>query len=363
MTSAGNWNRENTKPKNYNADLSIKQAARILVLGSRDDPTMVRVFEDETKLPDQTTIVGVGTKRDDFDWDALRREPPTVILVTTKGIKDLLAELLTTPEFASSIQWVHAKSAGIEHCTSPALAASTVVMSNAKGHFSSTLAEYGMMACSYFAKDLPRLLQQQQDSNWEKYSILELRGATMGIVGYGDIGRATAKLAHAYGMKVIALKRRRVLDDDKDAYCEKIYCASQDPTALNTVCAESDYIYVAAPLTPETEGLIGKDQLAVMKSNAVLINVGRGPVLDEKAVIDALTMGRIKGAALDVFEQEPLPADSPLWKLKNVLLSPHNMDQTDSFQHEATDFFLDENLPRFLRGLPLYNVVDKAAGY
>ncbi|CAB9512003.1 Glyoxylate/hydroxypyruvate reductase B [Seminavis robusta] len=334
MTSAGNWNRENTKPKNYNADLSIKQAARILVLGSRDDPTMVRVFEDETKLPDQTTIVGVGTKRDDFDWDALRREPPTVILVTTKGIKDLLAELLTTPELASSIQWVHAKSAGIEHCTSPALAASTVVMSNAKGHFSSTLAD-----------------------------ILELRGATMGIVGYGDIGRATAKLAHAYGMKVIALKRRRVLDDDKDAYCEKIYCASQDPTALNTVCAESDYIYVAAPLTPETEGLIGTDQLAVMKSNAVLINVGRGPVLDEKAVIDALTMAKIKGAALDVFEQEPLPADSPLWKLKNVLLSPHNMDQTDSFQHEATDFFLDENLPRFLRGLPLYNVVDKAAGY
>jgi phosphoglycerate dehydrogenase-like enzyme len=321
--SAGNWNRENTIAKDYDSDLPITKPARILVLGPRDDASNARMF-DEGQWPANTSIVGAGICPEDFDWDFLRQNPPTVVLVAAKGesIRELLAELLTSEVFASSIHWVHVRSAGIEHCTSDALAASPVTMTNARGHFSSTLAEYGMMACSYFAKDLPRLLQQQRDQNWKKFNILELRGATVGIVGYGDIGMATAKLAHAYGMKVVALKRKRSPESNKDPYCAEVYYSQDDPSALNRLCAESDYIYVAAPLTTQTKGLIGKDQLQRMKPSAVLINVGRGPVIDEEALIEALNAGAIKGAGLDVFTSEPLSADSPLWNMTNVLLSP-----------------------------------------
>lgn len=375
--SAGDWNRETSKPLDYDANLPESQHARILVLGKSDDKTNARLYSKPTVFQ----IVGIGTQRSDFDFAKLKMNPPTIVYVSDKSIRDLLAEVLV--EFKDSILWVHARSAGIEHCTSETLAASDVTMSNAKGHYSSTLAEYGMMACSYFAKDLPRLLRQQRDSNWERYCILELRGATLGVVGLGDIGQATAKLAQAYGMKVVGLKRNKIKggggggakrkrddndkdnrsSDSKDLNCDKIYYSDENPDALNEVCAASDYLFVATPLTPQTKGLIGKEQFQAMKSTAVIINVGRGPVVDEIALVEALQSGKIKGAGLDVTTLEPLPKESPLWTMKNVLLSPHNMDATATFQQEGTDFFLDENLPRFVRGLPLYNVLNKAAGY
>ena len=331
--SAGDWNRELSKPQDHDAALPIVQKdARILCLSRPNDPANARLYQEQAER-----IIGIGTKREDFDWTALAKNPPTVVFVSTGGIRDLLAEVLTT--FATSIQWVHAKMAGIEHCTSPTLSQSEVVMTNAKGHFSSTLAEYGMMACSYFAKDLPRLLKQKANANWEKYNVLELRGATLGIIGYGDIGQATARLAKAYGMNVMALKRKRKSktengDNNNDNNNKKrkleeedengatIYYSSENPNALNDICAASDYIYVSTPLTPQTKGMIGKEQFNKMKSTGVIINVGRGPVIDEEALIEALKDGKIKGAALDVTSTEPLPKESPLWGLDNVLLSP-----------------------------------------
>jgi phosphoglycerate dehydrogenase-like enzyme len=213
------------------------------------------------------------------------------------------------------------------------------------------------LACSYFAKNVPRLEQQRQARIWEKYSILELRNATLGVVGYGDIGRACAKLAHVYGMRIIALRR----NPTADPLCHVVYSNTREN--LNKLFAESDYILCSAPLTPETKGLIGKEQFDHAKTDAVFINVGRGPVVDQDALIQALKDGKLKGAALDVFETEPLPESSELWDLPNVLLSPHNMDQTATFMHEATEFFVEENLPRFLRGEILLNPVDPAAGY
>jgi len=322
-TTAGDWNRETSIPHNYDKQLPILQEARILVIGDPKDESMARVYDENNWSSSNYTILGIGNTKEALDWDALQKTHPTILLVTSKGTRDLLAECLTT--FSSAIQWVHARSAGIEHCTSPTLAATPpqLVMTNAKGHFSSTLAEYGMMACSYFAKDLPRLLQQHADKNWQRYDIVELRGATMGIVGYGDIGRATAKLTHAYGMKVVALKRKRT-NAGEDPYCDEIYYSQENPQALNQLCAQSDYIFVAAPLTPQTKGLIGKEQFGVMKSTAVLINVGRGPVIDEDALIEALQSNKLKGAGLDVFSEEPLPKESKLWDLtKKVLLSPY----------------------------------------
>eukprot|EP00525_Craspedostauros_australis_P006404 CAMPEP_0198123074 /NCGR_PEP_ID=MMETSP1442-20131203/36600_1 /TAXON_ID= /ORGANISM="Craspedostauros australis, Strain CCMP3328" /LENGTH=215 /DNA_ID=CAMNT_0043782225 /DNA_START=21 /DNA_END=668 /DNA_ORIENTATION=+ len=215
-----------------------------------------------------------------------------------------------------------------------------------------------MMACSYFAKDLPRLLRQKSAKNWEKYNVLELRGATMGIIGYGDIGRACAILAKAYGMKVVALRRKPKLSMF-DPYCDQVY-GNED---ISKLMEESDYVVVAAPLTEATKGLVSRDVLSHAKKDAVIINVGRGPIIDEAALIDALQSGSLKGAGLDVTAIEPLPADSPLWELDNVLLSPHSMDNTATFELESTEFFVNENLPRFVRGMDLLNPVDKSAGY
>jgi phosphoglycerate dehydrogenase-like enzyme len=305
-------------------------------------------------------LLAVGTTLEEFDVERLKIAEPNVLFVSHPKAREPLADLLLT---FPSIQWVHTRSAGIDFCTSDTLAefskSGKIQVTNAKGCFSSTLAEYTMMACSYFAKDLPRLLKQKQASNWQQYPILELRGATLGVIGFGDIGKAAARLARAYGMKVIALRRNPDKAKDGDALADKVY----GNDSLNHLFAESDYILCAAPLTPETEKMIGKEQFDNAKNGAVFINVGRGPIVDEGALIEALTDGRLKGAGLDVTTIEPLPTDSALWKLENVLLSPHNMDMTTTFMKESTQFFVEENLPRYLYGKTLLNPVDPAAGY
>lgn len=161
-------------------------------------------------------------------------------------------------------------------------------------------------------------------------------------------------------MRVVALRRHPDLCGN-DPLCDKVLPST--PAALNELMAESDYILVSAPLTEETRGLIGQEQFAHAKDQAVFINLGRGPVVDEDALIGALKGGKLKGAALDVFTTEPLPTESELWDLDNVLISPHNMDQTATFMHEATEFFVNENVPRFVRQEELLNHVDKVAGY
>jgi phosphoglycerate dehydrogenase-like enzyme len=222
-------------------------------------------------------------------------------------------------EALPSIKWVHTRSAGLDFVASDGLAAVAprIHVTNAKGQFSSTLAEYTMLACGHFAKDLPRLLKQKNDCRWEKYNVLELRGATLGIVGYGDIGRAAARLASAYGMRIVALRRNPKEDDP---YCDAVY--GSDKESLNKLFAESDYVLCSAPLTAQTKGMIGKEQFDNAKKDAVFINVGRGAIVDEDAMAEALKDGRLKGAGLDVFATEPLPIESELWKLDNVLLSP-----------------------------------------
>jgi phosphoglycerate dehydrogenase-like enzyme len=164
-------------------------------------------------------------------------------------------------------------------------------------------------------------------------------------------------LAKAYGMRVLGLKRNTA--SFVDVNCDQMYGADE----LNGLMSEADYVLISAPLTEQTRGMISKEALSHCKQSAVIINVGRGPIIDEDALIEALRSGKIKGAGLDVMAVEPLPKTSPLWKLENVLLSPHNMDMTLTFMKESTEFFVNENLPRFLRGKDLLNPVDKAAGY
>jgi phosphoglycerate dehydrogenase-like enzyme len=182
----------------------------------------------------------------------------------------------------------------------------------------------------------------------------------MGIIGYGDIGRACVKLATVYGMRIIALRRHPFLSKN-DPFCDVVY--GRDQESLKKLMAASDYIVCSTPSTVETRGMVSAEAFAAVKPNAVFINLGRGPVVDEIALTEALQSGKLKGAALDVFADEPLSADSALWHMPNVLISPHNMDQTSTFMHEATAFFLNENLPRFLCGEELLNPVDPKLGY
>lgn len=354
------WNREEYSRKGRYDYLikispeSIVKEATILNLSDPDDDANISLSKS---LPYGATLLGTGTKLKDFD--EFSDAQPNVLFVSPSCPKARNILPLVLARFPS-IEWVHVRSAGIDFVVSDNLAESGVTVTNAKGQFSSSLAEYAMMACSYFAKDLPRLLRQKEGKNWEKYDVEELRGKTIGAVGYGDIGRAVAKLANVYGMEIVALRRNPKLSE-LDPLCNKVY--GTDKKSLNKLFSLSDYIVCSAPSTVETRGMVNADAFKHVKENAVFINLGRGPVVDEAALIEALKDGRLKGAALDVFVDEPLPKSNELWDLDNVLISPHNMDQTSTFMHEATEFFVFENLPRFICGKDLLNPVDPGLGY
>ena len=252
---------------------------------------------------------------------------------------------------AAKLRWMHLRWAGLDNFLFPALVDSAVTLTNSRGVYSQSLGEFVIAGALFFAKDIRRLLGAQTERKWEPFTMQELRGATMGIVGFGDIGRACATRAEALGMRVLAMRRNA--DASKGEF---------GPDGLIDMIRQCDYVVAAAPLTPQTRGMIGEREIAAMKPTAVLMNVGRGPVIDEAALIPALAAKRIRGAALDVFTQEPLPSDHPYFTFDNVLLSPHCADNTPTWNEEAMQFFL-RNFDRFAKGEALLNVVDKHAGY
>ncbi len=258
---------------------------------------------------------------------------------------------------ATRVKWIHALSAGVEKVLSPELVASPVPLTNGRGVFGPALAEFAIGAMLFFAKDFRRLIRQQEAGRWEQFDVAFLRGQTLGVIGYGGIGREAARLAHALGMKVIAVRRRTPASED-DPVLERSFTREQ----MNEMISLSDYILAAAPLTPETQGMIGGTEFHFMKNTAVFINVGRGAVVVESALISALNQSIIRGAALDVFEQEPLPAGHAFYRMPNVLLSPHSADHTTGWMELAVQQFV-ENFERFRNGQPLDCIVDKQAGY
>jgi len=257
----------------------------------------------------------------------------------------------------SRVRWVHSLTAGVEGVLFPALVESPIPLTNSRGVFARSLAEFAIGAMLYFAKDFRRMLRSQAAGKWDRFDIEEVHGHTAAILGFGEIGRYTARLASALGMEVTALRRhpQRAAGDLADV---RVYAPEEKMAFL----AEADYLVISAPLTPETRGMIGEAELRAMKPGAVVINVGRGPVVQEAALVQALQEGWIRGAALDVFEQEPLPEAHPFYKLENVLLSAHCADHTADWKELAMTFFV-ENFARFHRGEPLKNVVDKRLGY
>lgn len=269
------------------------------------------------------------------------------------GTREMLREIFAK---CRQLRWIHSRWAGLDSLLFPELANSEVILTNGKGVYSQSLGEFALAAILYFAKDLPRMRRNQAARTWVQFDVEMIAGRILGIVGYGDIGRAVATRAHAMGMRILAARRHppRV----PDPLVEKYYTTSQ----LHEMLARCDYVVVAAPLTDETHHMISDAEFAAMKSTAVVINVGRGPVIDEDAMIRALRDRRIRGAGLDVVEQEPLPADSALYGMENVLLSPHCADHIAGWTEDAMRFFL-EQYARFQNNEPLLNIVNKRLGY
>ncbi len=287
--------------------------------------------------------------------DAFRDAAPAADAILSWGAKkDVMEYLLSaTPK----LRWIHSRSAGLDSLLFPALVQSPVPLTNGRGVFSQSLGEFVLAAMLFFAKDFRRMIRNQQAGRWEQFNVHEISNQTMGIVGYGDIGRACAWRAKAMGMRVLAM-RRRPEQSAGDANVERLYGFD----GLHDMIRECDYVVAAAPLTPETKSLIAGPEFAAMKPSAIILNVGRGPVIDEPAMLEALQSGRIRGAGLDVFTTEPLPAGHPFYSMENVLLSPHCSDNTQDWLEQAMLFFY-KNLERFKNGESLENVVDKRSGY
>jgi phosphoglycerate dehydrogenase-like enzyme len=301
------------------------------------------------KLPDSTRIV-VGPNAEAFAEAAATADVLFNAMMPRAAFEAAYS-------ICPNLKWVHSFSAGLENSLFPALVESPVVMTNSRGVFARSLGEFVIAGILFFEKDLRRMLRAQSEGRWDQYDVEELYGKTMGIIGYGKIGQAAAERAKPFGVRIHALRKRPELAKN-DPLVDKAF----GPRELHELIANSDYVVVAAPLTPETRGMIGRNEIAAMKQGAIFANVGRGAVVDERALIEALQKKEIRGAVLDVFETEPLPAGHPFYSLENVLLSPHCADHTATWLDDAMMFFV-ENFERFQKGLPLENVVDKRAGY
>ena len=285
------------------------------------------------------------------------------------------ATRLPPPQQAPQLRWVQLYSAGIDQIAENPLVQSQVLFTTASGIHAPNMAEYVMAVLLAWYHRLPTALEWQGRRQWpsagERSTIFtgeEARGKTIGIVGYGSIGRQAARLARTFGMRVVAMQRGADHHDrgfslpgvgDPDGTLPERYFA---PDQMHAMLAESDVVLVAVPLTTATRAMIDAAALHAMKPTAFLINIARGDVCDEAALVRALETKQIGGAALDVFGEEPLPPDHPLWQLSNCLISPHMSSLTPLYAERAAMLF-EENLRRYLAGDTLYNVVNLPLGY
>jgi len=322
------------------------------------------------------------------DLDRIREAAPgsRIVNLSIEGLADgpvddvevLLRGFLSSEAFdrllarAPELRWVHSATSGVERALTPAAIARDVVVTNARGVFSRPIAEHVLLMILAISRRLPQLLELQHERTWQPLEGRELRDLTIGIVGYGSLGRAIASLATAFGSRVVAMRRHpdapvaaAVTGDGRDdgtfsvdPKLDRVY----GPDGLHALLAESDIVVLAAPLTPETDGFIDDAAIAAMRRDTWLINVARGRLIDDTALIRALTDDRIGGVALDTFREEPLPQASPLWDLPNVIVTPHTSWSSARVLDRSIDLFCD-NLRRFRAGEPLRNVVDRAAGY
>ena len=274
-----------------------------------------------------------------------------VLMLPWRLPADVRERILSLP----SLKWIHSVSAGVEHALDEQLRQMDVILTNASGVFDLPIAETVVAYILMIVKQMPTFFRQQQAHVWKKRSLREAAGLTVGLVGLGSIGTEIARLCQGLEMRVIATRRH---PEEGAPHVDTLYPTDE----LHRLLEASDFVVIAVPLTEETRGMIGAEALRRMGKEAWLINIARGAVVDEKALIEALQEGQIAGAALDVFVEEPLPEDSPLWELENVIITPHNSWSTPHLKEREAALFL-ENLRHYLRDEPLRNVVNKELGY
>jgi phosphoglycerate dehydrogenase-like enzyme len=285
------------------------------------------------------------------------------------------ARVLPTPELVPNLRWIQFHFAGIDHAReAPVLRKPEVIATTMSGASASQVSEYILMMMLALGHRLPDLMDHQRrgvwpKDRWERFSPLELRTATVGIVGYGSIGRQAARLLYSYGATILANKYdarhpedpgyiMEGLGDAAGDYVHRLYPAE----ALRSMAWECDFLLISVPLTSRTHDLIDAEVFDAMKPSAYLIDISRGGVVNHSDLVAALKERRIAGAALDVYPEEPLPADSPLWKLPNVILTPHISGNTPYYDERAISMFI-ENLRRYLAGEDLLNRFDIELGY
>jgi phosphoglycerate dehydrogenase-like enzyme len=317
------------------------------------------------------------------DLERIRAAAPGARIVTlsVEGLSDdpvddvevLLHGWLSADAFdrllarAPRLTWVHSASAGVERALTPTARSRGIVITNARGVFSRPIAEYVMMMILGVSRKLPGLLELQRERTWQPLEGTELRDVTVGIVGLGSIGRAVGALATAFGCRVVATRRRpeegsAARGDEELSFGEAMLDRVGGPETLPALLAESDFVVLAAPLTPETENMIDADTLAAMKPGSWLINVARGRLVDERALLRALRDGPLGGAILDTFRDEPLQPSSPFYDLPNVIVTPHTSWSSARVLDRSVELFCD-NLRKFAAGERLLNVVDPSQGY
>lgn len=300
----------------------------------------------------------------DGSGDGVQRAPPELLNAVASarvymgyGIPEQVLEA------GPGLEWVHSGAAGVGSSLGPAMLSRDILFTNSAGIHAEPMSETVLAMIFHFARGLDMAVRAQREGRWSAPSywaadapVTEVGGATVGIVGYGGIGRAVARKMTALGSRVLAVRRHDV------AVRPKAVEVVAGEEGLNQVITRSDYLVLAVPETPSTRDMISRERLATMKPGAVLINVARGRLVDEEALLDALNTGRLRGAGLDVFRKEPLPDGHPFYSHPRVIMTPHVSATTRRFWDRETDLITD-NIGRFVRGHPLRNLVDKQAGY
>lgn len=327
----------------------------------KDDRDKIRKASGEIKL----TVIPTNNPDDipDERWEK------TEVLYTWNVLPD--------PEKVPNLKWIQFGSAGVDRFLAfPLLHKDDLTVTTMSGVITSQIAEYILMALLAFGQKLPKLMRYQHDHRWPKqnekwdsFLPVELRHSKVGILGYGSIGRQVARLLQPFGAEVLAAKRDAMhpgdtgyvqdgMGDPQGDFFHRLYPIE----ALHSMLTECDFVVMTLPLTKETHHILDAAAFEAMKETAFLVNVGRGELIDEQALVAALKARQIAGAALDVFEEEPLPEDSPLWEMENVIISPHISGLSAHFREETLSLFI-ENLNRYIADLPLYNRVDLSRGY
>jgi len=319
---------------------------------NNQNPPAVLVLQGDAAPPRMASIERLANVRHAGEAELADSLPGAEILFIWDFLSDAVARAWP---HADALRWVHIASAGVDRLLFPELAASEVVVTNSRGVFEEPIAEYVLGVVLCFAKDLHTTLRMQVRRQWMHRETERITGARVLIVGTGPIGRAIGRRLAAVGMKVRGIGRTGRPEDpdlgDVRPFAE-----------LHEALSDADYVVLAAPLTDTTRGMIDAGSLAKMRPTARLINVGRGRLVVEDDLIEALREERIAGAALDVFAAEPLAESSPLWEMPDVLVSPHMSGDTAGWREDLVDLFAD-NLARYRRGGELRNVVDKQLGY